>query len=258
VEIFGTGTISTSSNPFFFGTEVTVGSIEGNGTIELGDSTLVPGSNNRRTIFDGIIKDGHATEGFGGSLVKSGEEGLTLAHANNYTRSTVVMSGVLRVANRKGSATGNGFVHVAGGTLGGPGRIGGPVRIGTGNGPGAFLAPSIHANEPTTLTIHRAPLSFQRDGTYTYKLNTRNATADQVIATGVTIESGTQFSFTSVDNKRLTPGTVFTAISNTSADPISGTFANLPDGGIVTVNGNNFQASYTGGDGNDLTLTVVP
>jgi hypothetical protein len=26
----------------------------------------------------------------------------------------------------------------------------------------------------------------------------------------------------------------------------------------VTVNGNNFQASYTGGDGNDLTLTVVP
>jgi hypothetical protein len=53
-------------------------------------------------------------------------------------------------------------------------------------------------------------------------------------------------------------GTVLTVISNTSADPISGTFANLPDGGIVTVNGNNLQASYSGGDGNDLTLTVVP
>jgi hypothetical protein len=24
------------------------------------------------------------------------------------------------------------------------------------------------------------------------------------------------------------------------------------------VNGNNFEASYTGGDGNDFTLTVVP
>ena len=49
-----------------------------------------------------------------------------------------------------------------------------------------------------------------------------------------------------------------TLISNTSADPISGTFSNLPDGGIVRINGNNFQASYSGGDGNDLTLTVVP
>jgi hypothetical protein len=32
----------------------------------------------------------------------------------------------------------------------------------------------------------------------------------------------------------------------------------VPDGGILTVNGNNLQASYTGGGGNDLTLTVVP
>jgi hypothetical protein len=48
-----------------------------------------------------------------------------------------------------------------------------------------------------------------------------------------------------------------TLITNTSANPISGTFSNLPDGGIVTINGNNFQASYSGGDGNDLTLTVV-
>jgi hypothetical protein len=47
-------------------------------------------------------------------------------------------------------------------------------------------------------------------------------------------------------------------ISNTSANPITGTFSNLPDGGTVTINGNNFQASYEGGDGNDLTLTVVP
>ena len=52
-------------------------------------------------------------------------------------------------------------------------------------------------------------------------------------------------------------GTIFTAISNTSSTAISGTFSNLPDGAIVNVNGNNLQASYTG-DGNDLTLTVVP
>jgi hypothetical protein len=37
-----------------------------------------------------------------------------------------------------------------------------------------------------------------------------------------------------------------------------GTFRKLPDDGIVTINGNNLQANYEGGDGNDLTLTVVP
>jgi hypothetical protein len=56
----------------------------------------------------------------------------------------------------------------------------------------------------------------------------------------------------------LKQGLRLTLISNTSSNPISGTFSNLPDGGIVTINGNNFQASYEGGDGNDLTLTVVP
>ena len=41
--------------------------------------------------------------------------------------------------------------------------------------------------------------------------------------------------------------------SITSLLPTSG-----PVGTTVTINGNNFQASYSGGDGNDLTLTVVP
>ena len=53
-------------------------------------------------------------------------------------------------------------------------------------------------------------------------------------------------------------GTVFKAIDNTAAAPIAGTFVNLADGSIFTVGNNTFQASYEGGDGNDLTLTVVP
>ncbi len=58
---------------------------------------------------------------------------------------------------------------------------------------------------------------------------------------------------------RMPPSaTVFTIIDNTSSSAISGTFANLTEGAIVTVGSNNYQASYSGGDGNDLTLTVVP
>jgi hypothetical protein len=51
---------------------------------------------------------------------------------------------------------------------------------------------------------------------------------------------------------------VFTAISNTAASPINGTFANLADGSVLTAGRNKFEVSYAGGDGNDLTLTVVP
>ena len=77
------------------------------------------------------------------------------------------------------------------------------------------------------------------------------------MANGVTI-NGAQFLLLSRGGFTLTPGTVLTVINNTAATPIAGTFANLPDGSTFTAHGNTFQASYEGGDGNDLTLTVVP
>jgi hypothetical protein len=55
----------------------------------------------------------------------------------------------------------------------------------------------------------------------------------------------------------LTAGTVMTLISNTSAEPISGAFSNLPHGAAITLGHNTFRASYEGGDGNALTLTVI-
>jgi hypothetical protein len=56
----------------------------------------------------------------------------------------------------------------------------------------------------------------------------------------------------------LPAGTIYKVIDNTAATPITGTFANLPDGAILTVGSNTFNVSYEGGDGNDLTLTVTP
>ena len=40
-------------------------------------------------------------------------------------------------------------------------------------------------------------------------------------------------------------------------EAIAGTFSNLADGASITVGNNTFQADYQGGDGNDLTLTVI-
>ena len=72
------------------------------------------------------------------------------------------------------------------------------------------------------------------------------------------INSGATIALSGTAQGQLTQGMVLTLIKNTAATPIAGTFANRPDGGIVMVNGNNLQANYEGGDGNDLTLTVVP
>jgi autotransporter-associated beta strand protein len=232
-------------------TGVTIGSLAGQGTIYLGSNTLTIGSNNQSTIFSGVIEEN-------GGVNKSGTGTLTLSGANTYTGTTTVSGGVLNVANKSGSATGSGEVKVNTGTVGGSGIIAGATTIGTGSGTGAFLAPAIGTNKQAALTIQSA-LTFNSDATYTctFKAKKNKAKADQVIANGVTI-NGAAVHLVGQTQGSLKRGLRLTLISNTSANPINGTFNNLPDGGIVTINGNNFQASYKGGDGNDLTLTVVP
>ncbi len=79
-----------------------------------------------------------------------------------------------------------------------------------------------------------------------------------MIGGGVTIDSGAQLSFADLGSNTLSVGTAFTIISNTAATPIAGAFANLADGATITLGSNTFAANYEGGDGNDLTLTVVP
>jgi autotransporter-associated beta strand protein len=229
---------------------VTIGSLAGNGLVFLGAKTLTIGSNNQSTTFSGVIQET-------GEVTKIGTGTLTLSGSNTYTGTTTVSGGVLNAANRRGSATGTGAVKVNTGTLGGKGIVSGATTIGTGSGAGAFLAPAVGSNKQTTLTIQSA-LTLNADATYTctFKAKKNKALSDLIKANGVTI-NGATLNLAGTTQGSLRQGLTLTLISNTGANPISGTFSNLPDGGIVTVNGNNLQASYTGGDGNDLTLTVV-
>ena len=84
------------------------------------------------------------------------------------------------------------------------------------------------------------------------------ASSDEVFVSGVTINSGARFLSADAGSSALTPGLVLTVINNTAATPIAGTFANLSDGSKLVIGNNSYQADYEGGDGNDLTLTVVP
>ena len=246
-QLYGNGTLDLSNATT---QTVSIGSLAGNGIVLLAGHTLSIGNNNLSTSFSGLIQES-------GGVTKAGTGTFSLSGANNYTGPTTVTAGTLRVNNQTGSATGTGVVKVNGGALSGQGIIAGLVTMGTGTGTGAVLAPSMGSNRLAILTIQRA-LTFKADSTYTYKLNTRTSSADQVIAKGVSIQTGAVLDFQTIANRKLVNGTVFTVINNTAATPISGAFANLPDSSTFSVGRNNYQVSYEGGDGNDLTLTVVP
>jgi autotransporter-associated beta strand protein len=248
IELFGKGTLSLTNRDV---REVTVGSIEGDGFVTLEDNQLIVGSNNLSTTFSGVIQDG-------GSLTKIGTGTLTLANANTYTGGTTINGGRLWVNNMSGSGTGSGAVQVNAGTLGGRGTITGAVTVGTESGAGAVLAPGRRGGRPGNPLTVQSTLTFKSDATYEVGLNSTRAVADKVIAIGVTIDSGAHFSVFGPGHGTLTPGTVFTVIDNAAATPVAGTFSNLADGSTFTRGRNTFQANYEGGDGNDLTLTVVP
>ena len=253
IELFGNGTLDVSSPA---APVTTIGSLEGNGLVFLGGKNLTVGFNRLSTTFSGVIADGGTLGGVRGTLTKLGVPSLELSGASTYTGGTTLSAGTLIVSNRNGSGTGTGAVSVnSGATLGGSGIISGSVTVIA----GAFLAPAHGTKTQATLTI-QSPLTFNTKSTYTYTFNAKGnkAKTDKVIANGVTIDSGATFVFSGTAQGTLTQYLVLTVISNTAATPISGTFSNLPDGAILTVGANHFQASYEGGDGNDLTLTVVP
>lgn len=253
VQLYGKGRLTVDSG--------SIGSLEGNGLVVIFPfATLSIGGNNLSTTFSGKIKGDTPFSnplGKGGAITKEGTGSLTLRGHCTYKNGTTINAGTLLVANERGSGTGNALVNVTGGTLAGSGIIAGNVEVGMSTGVQGFVAPSEGMQKPATLTIQKA-LALGGYSTYLCKLNTNRAVSDELIANGVTIDAGAMFSLGPQGNKPLTLGQVFTVISNTASTPIAGAFDNLAEGEILTVNGSNLQASYTGGDGNDLTLTVIP
>ena len=247
VEVYGDGNLSISTHA---APGVTIGSLAGDGFVFLGPNNLAVGAGSLNTHFEGMIQGT-----VGGSLTKIGSGTLTLTRGNSYFGGTSVAGGTLVASNGTGSATGSGPVEVSGGTLVGDGSIAGEVTVG-GSGHTAVISAGRSLNDPGVLTI-RGLVTLQGGATYKCGLKSDLSISAEVIASGVTI-SGADFSLQDFGSSALPPGTVFTVLDNTAASAISGTFANLPDGSTLTVANNSFSVNYEGGDGNDLTLTVLP
>jgi autotransporter-associated beta strand protein len=94
---------------------VSVGSIEGAGQVFLGSKALTLGNTNLNTTISGVIADGGASGGTGGSLVKVGTGTLTLSAANTYTAGTTVTGGLINF--NSASNFGTGAITLNGGGL---------------------------------------------------------------------------------------------------------------------------------------------
>jgi|GEM_PF-3308706 len=246
VQVFGNGTLQIVNS---VKNKVTIGSLEGDGVVFTSSpiSSLVVGSNGRSTTFAGKIT-GYA------SLRKIGRGTLELTGNNGSSGSTIVEDGTLLINNRTGYGT-NASVGVSAGTLGGHGKIGGLVSVGY--SARGRIAPGLGGHTPARLFVG-VSVNFYSNASLECKLYPALKASDSVNASGVTIAAGAVFSFLGDTNEQIAPGTVFTLIKNRGASAIDGNFSNLPDGETVTSNGNKFLVDYEGGDGNDLTLTVVP
>jgi autotransporter-associated beta strand protein len=213
----------------------TIGSLVGVGNVTLGSGTLTTGATNASTTYGGVVSGS-------GGLTKTGTGTLTLSGPNSYTGTTRINAGTLLV---------NGFqpasaVALAGGTLGGTGTTGAITATGgtvaPGQSPGQLSSRDVSWNGATT---YKVELNGTTAGTQYDQLNVTGTVALGGAALNVSI------------GYVPAPGDAFTVIANNSADAVTGTFASLPDGAALTLNGVPMQISYHGGTGNDVVLTVL-
>jgi autotransporter-associated beta strand protein len=207
------------------------------------------------------------------ALAKAGASALTLSGANTHSGGTTVQAGTLALSGA-GTLGGGDVAVAAGATLDVTGATGGSFTLGSGQtlkgngtvsgglimGSGSTLSPGFS----TGTNVFSGPLTLSGN-TSTFEL--ASATDyDQVIVAGgsLTLQSSPVLSL-------LTGGLVagagaqFTLFDNQfgGAVVLTSNFlldggGELADGATFTVGAHQFEIDYEGGDGNDVTLTVVP
>ena len=198
----------------------------------------------------GGIGDG----GLGYGITKVGTGALMLNSTNTYTGATDVTAGTLIVS---GSISASSGLFVTNATLAGTGEIVSPVTIGNGSGAADSAAIEVGLSG-TTGTLSTGALSLNSDAVYKFNLNPTLGTSDLLNVDGtVSLGSGVAAVSSNVlSDEILSGGQIFEIADSTS--PISGYFANLPDGTTIVLGDNSYVINYGNGDGvaDEITLTA--
>jgi hypothetical protein len=119
---------------------------------------------------------------------------------------------------------------------------------------GSMIAPG---SSPGCLTTGN--ITWVKGAIYSFDLGGTTACTeyDQINVNGAVVLGDGTLSIVSYGAFVPQVGNVFTIIDNDSSDAVTGTFDGLAEGATFTQNGVVFKISYVGGDGNDVTLTVM-
>ncbi len=188
-----------------------------------------------------------------GSALLVGGSGKLIVGAGNHSFQSLTVDGTDGVGLEwNGSSFTTPVIEMlAGARLNGEGAMGGLIVV------GGVVAPGTAA-DPTGVFYSAGLSAFS--GAFEFDLGgTLSGESDQLDIVGAVVLAG-DLTVTLVEGFSPQFDDVFTLIPNDGAgeDPVSGTFDGRPGGTIFMVGGDAFRIAYDGGDGNDVTLTVVP
>jgi autotransporter-associated beta strand protein len=217
-----------------------IGSLAGNGHVDIDGGVLEVGGNNNSSTFTGLITGS-------GGLTKFGTGTLTLEGNNSYTGQTVAQGGSLII---NGSQPQSPIQIIIGGRLGGHGVVGNVIvgmgALVPGASPGMLTCSNLTLNGsglvPADFTVE---LNGTIPGTNYDQVKVRGAVGFALARLTATLGFASAISNS------------FTIIDNDGSEPVTNTFTALPEGATLNVSGTPFRISYIGGDGNDVVLTQL-
>jgi autotransporter-associated beta strand protein len=213
-------------------------SLTGTGTVMIAGSTLTMGSDGSSFTFDGTISQT-------GTVVKAGNGTGFLTGVNNYSGPTVVSNGFLVVT---GSSPNSDHTVASGAKFGGYGTVGN-VTVSS----GGMILPSSTSH---TYPLHTKSLSLSSNATYLVEIAGDASDAGQVDVIGTVSLGGATLSFGNAPTG--TSVNSLTLINNDGADTVSGTFAGLTEGSLVSLGSMMYVISYQGGSSNnDVVLKAL-
>ena len=216
-----------------------IDTLRGSGTVNFGtNGWIYLGLNNGSSTFDGQFTGVGFASGW--TVGKDGTGTFTMTGTNTFSAGeTHVLHGTLVI---NGSQPQSPVIVDSVATLGGTGTVGTILGNGT-ISPGA---------SPGTLTSSN--VAFSASATFAVELT--GSGTDQLNVRGTNNLGGATLSLTT---SAFAPveGQPITILNNDGAESITGTFAGLPEGSLVSVGAIQYLISYAGGSGNDVTLTFT-
>ncbi len=194
----------------------------------------------------GTISSGGGNAG----IIKNGDGTLHFSGNSSYTGDTIINQGRFSIYGISPASN----IYLKPGT-----SLYGAATVGAVQCLGAIFEPDVFdSSNPVNLTTKS--LSIDKASTFVATLDYLMVGTQSLLTVLGTVNLGgceLERELQVTDTYNPPTGTKFRLINNDLADPIVGTFNELPEGTSFKFSGRRWNISYKGGDGNDVVLTLT-